>query len=57
MTVHLHNARLIDPESLTGSAGSLTIDNGIIQVRRRRRWTMNAHATGRPHAKPDGTNE
>jgi dihydroorotase len=30
MTLHLQNARLIDPESLTETAGSLTIDNGLI---------------------------
>ncbi len=30
MTLHLINARLIDPESLTESEGSLTIENGLI---------------------------
>ena len=30
MTLHLHNARLIDPESLTETPGSLTIANGVI---------------------------
>ena len=30
MTLHLTNARLIDPESLTESEGSLAVDNGLI---------------------------
>ena len=30
MTLHLTNARLIDPESLTETEGSLLIDNGLI---------------------------
>ena len=30
MTLHLLNARLIDPESLTDAPGSLTIENGLI---------------------------
>jgi dihydroorotase len=30
MTLHLHNARLIDPEGLTDSPGSLTIHDGLI---------------------------
>ena len=30
MTLHLQNARLIDPESLTDTTGSLTIENGLI---------------------------
>ncbi len=30
MTLHLTNARLIDPEALTDATGSLTIDNGLI---------------------------
>ncbi len=30
MTLHLTNARLIDPESLTDSEGSLTLENGLI---------------------------
>ncbi len=30
MTLHLTNARLIDPEALTDATGSLTIDNGVI---------------------------
>lgn len=30
MTLHLTNARLIDPESLTETEGSLTIENGLI---------------------------
>ena len=30
MTLHLTNARLIDPESLTETSGSLTLDNGHI---------------------------
>lgn len=30
MTLHLTNARLIDPESLTETSGSLTLDNGLI---------------------------
>ena len=32
MTLHLTNARLINPESLTDSPGSLTIHNGLIQA-------------------------
>ncbi len=30
MTLHLANARLIDPEALTDTPGSLTIENGLI---------------------------
>jgi dihydroorotase len=30
MTLHLHNARLIDPENLTDSPGSLTLHDGLI---------------------------
>jgi dihydroorotase len=30
MTLHLHNARLIDPEALTDSPGSLTLHDGLI---------------------------
>ncbi len=32
MTLHLTNARLIDPEALTDSPGSLTLHNGLIQA-------------------------
>ena len=32
MTLHLHNARLIDPEALTDAPGSLTIADGLIQA-------------------------
>ena len=30
MTLHLTNARLIDPESLTETEGALTVENGLI---------------------------
>ena len=32
MTLHFHNARLIDPGALSDSPGSLTMDNGLIQA-------------------------
>ena len=32
MTLHFPNARLIDPEALSDSPGSLTLDNGLIQA-------------------------